>query len=204
MKREKIMNEIRKSLPYKRFEHTLGVTYTAACLAMRYGADVEKARIAGLLHDSAKYMSSKEKIQTCLRNGIPISEYEEKNPELLHAKLGAYLAEKQYGIDDPEILSAITWHTTGKPGMTLLEKILYIADYMEPNRDQAPNLTKVRELAFVDLDECLFMILRDSMVYLSVRNIIIDPMTQNTYEYYKALRESQGSYDNKIDLEESK
>ena len=192
MKREKIMNEIRKTLPSRRFEHTLGVTYTAACLAMRYGADVEKARIAGLLHDSAKYMSSKEKIQTCLKNGIPVSVYEEKNPELLHAKLGAYLAQKQYGVDDPEILSAITWHTTGKPDMTLLEKIIYIADYMEPNRDQAPNLPKVRELAFVDLDECLFIILRDSILYLSVRNITIDPMTQKTYEYYKALRESQG------------
>lgn len=192
MKREKIMNEMRKSLPSRRFEHTLGVTYTAACLAMRYGADIEKARIAGLLHDSAKYMSSKEKIQTCLKNGLPVSQYEEKNPELLHAKLGAYLAEDRYGISDPEILSAITWHTTGKPDMTLLEKILYIADYMEPNRDQAPNLPEVRKLAFVDLDECLFLILKDSIAYLSGRSITIDPMTQTTYEYYKALRESQG------------
>ena len=192
MKREKIMNEMRKSLPSGRFEHTLGVTYTAACLAMRYGEDMEKARIAGLLHDSAKYMSSKEKIQTCLKNGLPVSEYEEKNPELLHAKLGAYLARKRYGIDDQEILSAITWHTTGKPDMTLLEKILYIADYMEPNRDQAPNLPKVRELAFKDLDECLFLILKDSITYLSGRSITIDPMTQKTYEYYKSLRESQG------------
>ncbi len=193
MKREKIMNAIRKSLPSRRFEHTLGVTYTAACLAMRYGEDIEKARIAGLLHDSAKYMSSKEKIQTCLKNGLSVSEYEEKNPELLHAKLGAYLAREEYGISDPEILSAITWHTTGKPDMTLLEKILYIADYMEPNRDQAPNLPEVRRLAFLDLDECLFLILKDSVSYLASRNIIIDPMTQTTYEYYKALRENQGN-----------
>ena len=76
--------------------------------------------------------------------------------------------------------------------MTLLEKILYIADYMEPNRDQAPNLPKVRELAFKDLDECLFLILKDSITYLSGRSITIDPMTQKTYEYYKSLRESQG------------
>ena len=192
MKREKIMNEMRKTLPSRRYEHTLGVTYTAVCLAMRYGADIEKARIAGLLHDSAKYMSSKEKIQTCLKNGLPVSQYEEKNPELLHAKLGAYLAENQYGISDPEILSAITWHTTGKPDMTLLEKILYIADYMEPNRDQAPNLPEVRKLAFVDLGECLFLILKDSITYLSGRSITIDPMTQTTYDYYKALREKQG------------
>ena len=192
MKREKIMNEMRKSLPSRRFEHTLGVTYTAACLAMRYGADIEKARIAGLLHDSAKYMSSKEKIQTCLKNGLSVSQYEEKNPELLHAKLGAYLAENRYGISDPEILSAITWHTTGRPDMTLLEKILYIADYMEPNRDQAPNLPEVRKLAFVDLDECLFLILKDSITYLSGRSITIDPMTQTTYDYYNALREKQG------------
>ncbi len=188
MKRDRITEQLNKNLSGKRFEHTLGVTYTAACLAMRYGADMDKARTAGLLHDCAKALSSKEKLNACRKLGIPISEVEEKNPELLHAKLGACFAKKDYGVDDPEILSAITWHTTGKPGMNLLDKILYIADYMEPNRDQAPNLPRVRELAFVDLDECLFLILKDTVTYLESRNISVDPITQETYEYYKSLR----------------
>ena len=191
MKREKIVDELRKTLKAKRFEHTMGVTYTAACLAMRYGADQEKARTAGLLHDCAKYLSPKEKISGCKRFGLSVSEFEEKNPELLHAKLGACIAREQYGIDDPEILSAITWHTTGKPGMSLLDKILYIADYMEPNRDQAPNLAKVRSIAFKDLDECLFLILKDTVAYLSGRKITIDPITFETYEYYKSLRSGE-------------
>ena len=191
MKREKIIEELRKTLKAKRFEHTMGVTYTAACLAMRYGADQEKARMAGLLHDCAKYLSPKEKISGCMKYGLTVSEFEEKNPELLHAKLGAAIAREKYGIDDPEILSAITWHTTGKPGMDLLDKILYIADYMEPNRDQAPNLKEVRRIAFLDLDECLYLILKDTVAYLSGRKITIDPITNETYEYYKSLRSGE-------------
>ena len=167
MTREEIRKDLKNLLSEKRFEHTLGVEYTSACLAMRYGADMEKARMAGLLHDCAKYLSAEDKIAYSKRYGMPISKYEKKNPELLHAKLGACFANVKYGIADPEILSAITWHTTGKPDMSLLDKIVYVADYLEPNRNQAPNLAEVRELAFKDLDECLCQILEDSIKYLS-------------------------------------
>ena len=101
---------------------------------MCYGADLEKALTAGLLHDCAKGRGVKEQIRYCEKHGILLTEAELAMPALIHAKLGAYLAEKDYGITDPEILDAITYHTTGRPDMSLLEKIIYIADYIEPNR----------------------------------------------------------------------
>ena len=149
---------------------------------------MEKARMAGLLHDCAKYLSADDKIAYSKRFGMPMSKYEKKNPELLHAKLGACFAHTKYGVTDPEILSAITWHTTGKPDMSLLDKIVYVADYLEPNRNQAPNLHEVRELAFWDLDECLCQILEDSIKYLSNKKSTTDPMTMRTWEYYRIYR----------------
>ena len=109
-----------------------------------------------------------------------------KNPELLHAKLGAYLAEMRYNIHDQEILSSIVWHTTGRPGMSLLEKIIFIADYMEPNRNHAPNLGEVRKIAFEDLDVCLRKILEDMVIYLESSGFVTDPMTRETLEFYRS------------------
>ena len=120
---QKIKEDLKKKLSSKRYEHTMGVEYTSTCLAMRYGADIEKARLAGLLHDCAKYLSSEEKLSECERYGIPVSAYERKNPELLHAKLGACFANELYGVTDPEILSAIIWHTTGCPEIIVANKL---------------------------------------------------------------------------------
>lgn len=135
--------------------------------------------------DCAKYLSSEEKLSECERYGIPVSAYERKNPELLHAKLGACFANELYGVTDPEILSAIIWHTTGCPEMSLLDKIVFIADYMEANRNQAEDLPEVRALAFKDLDACLRLILEDTIAYLAKKKSVTDPMTQKTFDYYK-------------------
>lgn len=180
-----------QELDEPRYQHTLGVMYTAASMAMRYGEDVEKALIAGLLHDCAKCIPGVEKIQMCNENGIEISDTEMKNPGLLHAKLGAFLAEKEYGVNDSDILMSIRSHTTGRPTMSLLEKIIYIADFMEPGRKELPNMADVRKLAFEDIDKCLFRILKDSLVYLKSRDFAIDPMTEETYNYYKAILEGE-------------
>jgi predicted HD superfamily hydrolase involved in NAD metabolism len=174
-----------------RYQHTLGVMYTAASMAMCHGADVEKAMIAGLLHDCAKCIPAGTKILLCKKFQIEIEECEQMNPGLLHAKLGAFLAEKEYGIEDSDILMSIKSHTTGRPGMSLLEKINYIADYMEPGRKELPNMKDVRKLAFEDIDKCLFRILKDSLVYLKSRDFAIDPMTEETYNYYKAIMEGE-------------
>lgn len=170
-----------------RYQHTIGVMNTAVELAKHYEVDVDKARIAGLLHDCAKGFTGQRNLELCEKYGLPISETEQKNLGLLHAKLGAYLARQEYGIDDEEILDAIRWHTTGRPKMTPLDKIIYIADYIEPNRNQAPNLDQIRRLAMVDLDECLYTILEDSLAYLKTKNEVVDQMTEETYLYYKEL-----------------
>lgn len=181
----KIQMKLEKELDKERFQHTLGVMYTSAAMAMRYEADQKRALLAGLLHDCAKCIPGDKKIQLCEKHHLGVSEVERKNPSLLHAKLGAFIAEEKYHIKEREILDAIRSHTTGRPGMSLLEKIVYIADYMEPGRKELPNMADVRRLAFTDIDACLYRILKDSLLYLNTRNISVDPMTQMTYEYYK-------------------
>ncbi len=185
--RRKMMTELDKD----RYEHTLGVMYTAASLAMRYDEDIEKALIAGLLHDCAKCLSGDTKIKLCKKYHLNVSEVEKENPSLLHAKLGAFLAAKKYHIKDKDIINAIASHTTGCPHMSLIDKIIYIADYIEPGRKELPNMAEVRKLAFTDIDACLYRILEDSLEYLAGRNVPIDPMTEKTYLYYKSKREEK-------------
>lgn len=179
-----IKKELEHDLDSKRYEHTLGVAYTAACLAMRYGYDMEKAYITGLLHDCAKCMSNKDKLEYCEKYDIPVTKVEQENPSLLHAKVGAEMSRRKYDIKDSEIYQAIMYHTTGHPQMTLLDKIIYISDYMEPHRDEAPNLDSVRKQAFIDIDATLLTILKDSVAYLEKSDKTVDPMTMETYLYY--------------------
>ena len=186
----KTKKTLRKYLDRDRFEHSEGVMYTAAALAMRYGENLEKAQIAGILHDCAKCIPDNKKLKICEKNHIEITEAEKCSPFLLHAKVGAYIAKEKYDIEDAEILDAIACHTTGKPAMTLLDKIIYISDYMEPMRSKASNLEEVRKMAFVDLDETLFKILSDTLVYLEKSSKKMDPMTMQTYEYYREQRDS--------------
>lgn len=179
-----IKKELEHDLDSKRYEHTLSVAYTAACLAMRYDYDMEKAYVAGLLHDCAKCMSNKDKIEYCEKHDIPITAIELENPSLLHAKVGAEISRHKFDIEDSEIYRAIFYHTTGHPNMSLLDKIIYVADYMELHRDEAPNLDLVRKQVFVDINAALFTILKDSVAYLDKSDKTVDPMTMDTYLYY--------------------
>lgn len=180
----KIRKKLEKDLDHKRFEHTLGVAYTACALAMCHQADIDKAQVAGLLHDCAKCMDNERKIAICKKQNIAITDIERQNPFLLHAKVGCYIAKKQFHIHDTDILNAVLNHTTGRPGMSLLEKIIYIADYIEPGRKHAPNLNEVRRLAFKDIDGALLKILQDTLVYLKSIDSPVDPATRQTYDYY--------------------
>lgn len=179
-----LKKDLKKEIDDSRFEHTLGVMYTCAALAMRYEYDLEKAMLAGLLHDCAKCMPNAKKLKMAEKHHLEISSLERKNPFMLHAKLGAFLAKKKYDIEDEEILNAIRWHTTGRPDMTLLDKIVYVSDYIEPRRDKAPNLPKIRQLAFMDLDQALIKILEDTLGYLGDSAEHVDAMTKKTYDYY--------------------
>lgn len=174
-----------KVLEKKRFQHTISVATTASCMAMRYGEDAYKAYLAGLLHDSAKCIDNDKKLSICKKYKLDINDAEKKNPDLLHAKVGSVLAKYKYHIDDEDILSAIRWHTTGKPDMTTLEKIIYIADYIEPLRKKQDNMDVVRQLAFSDLDLCMATILEGTIQYLKNKNAEIDNITMETYKYYE-------------------
>lgn len=189
----KLQNKMKKTLEPKRFEHTLGVAYTAANLAFKYGYDEKKALIAGLLHDSAKCLSHSKRLSVCQKNGIEITRVEEQNPVLLHAKVGAYFAKEKYGIDDVDIINAITYHTTGRPDMGLLEKIIYVADFIEPHRKKLPCLAQIRRTAYDDLDMAIFMILENSLSYLEKGESKIDEKTRETYEFYKNIIEKRGT-----------
>lgn len=185
-----LRKQMEKVQDEKRYEHTLGVAFTAASLAMRYGADVKQAQVAGLLHDCAKCMTNEERLSICKKNKLEVTPVEKANPFLLHAKVGAFLAKEKYGIQDEEILSAVCCHTTGRPNMTLLEKIVFTADYIEPSRKTAPNLDEVRTMAFQNLDIALCKILSDTLNYLDTVDQEIDPMTKETYHYYNGEREN--------------
>ncbi len=171
----------------KRFAHTLGVEFTAAALAMRYQADVTDAQIAGLLHDCAKCLTDEKRVSICEKHQIPMTDIERRNPFLLHAKVGEFLAKEKYGITNPDILNAIRFHTTGRENMSLLERIVFVADYIEPGRRQAPNLAEIRQLAFTDLDTAMLKILEDTLSYLKATGGELDPMTEITYEYCRRM-----------------
>lgn len=180
-----IRGKLSKKLKKDRFEHTIGVMYTAASLAMCYGEDIEKALRAGLLHDCAKYCPAEDQIRLCRKHNIELTKSELEMPALIHAKLGAYLAQHKYKTEDPEILNAVRYHTTGRPGMTMLEKIIYIADYIEPNRKVIPGLQEIRNIVFQDIDRAVYLSARRTVRYLKDGGRAVDPMTVSTCEYYK-------------------
>ena len=179
-----IQDDLRQKLKPGRYRHTIGVMETAANLAMRYGMPIEKLRMAGLLHDCAKCYSNQELMDFCSRYHLSISAAEEQSPHLLHAKVGAYLAEKQYQVKDPSILHAIRNHTTGAPAMSLAEQIVFVADYIEPNRDRAKRLAEIRQLAYFDLDLTTAMILEDTIEFLKQKKQPMDNKTLETYHYF--------------------
>lgn len=165
----------------KRHAHILGVEETAVELARKWGADPVLARRAGILHDCTKYLTPQEHFDLCAAAGVEVDPLERDNPKLLHAKTGAILARDLYG-QPREVYDAIYWHTTGREGMALLEKILYVADYMEPNRD-FDGVDEMRRLAWSDLDGALLMGLQMAIDDLKERKLIIHHNTQEAYDW---------------------
>ena len=180
-----IKNDLKKVLNEHRYTHTLGVADTAKKMAEVFGVNPNMAYLAGVLHDCAKYYSNDELIRTCAKNNISISKYEQKAPYLLHGKVGAYVAETKYHIEDVEILNAVKWHTTGKADMTKLEQIIFCADYIEPNRTVQPNLSYLREISLENLDLLTYHIAKDTLNYLTSKGHIIDNYTEEAYKFYK-------------------
>lgn len=180
----KLAEEMKKELKLGRYIHTLGVANTAYALALKWNYPAHTAMVAGMLHDSAKCISDEKRLNICEKNSIPITDIEYKYPHLLHGKVGAYYCKNKYDVFDEQIAHAITVHTTGCPAMNLLDKIIFVADYIEPGRDKQPRLDILRTTAYNDLDKCVFMILEDTVEYLNTNPDMVDPTTIDTYNYY--------------------
>ena len=180
----KLREKVKQRQNAKRYEHTLGVAYTAACIAFTVDTPPLKAELAGLLHDCAKCYTDKELISMCRQGKVELTKEELASPAVIHAKYGSYMAEHEFGICDRDILNAIRYHTTGRPDMSTLEKIIFTADYIEPLRDKASNLNEARKLAFTDLDECVYNILDASVKYLSGQGMAIVPDSLQAYKWY--------------------
>lgn len=157
----------------KRVRHVIGCSDTAMRLAQGYGEDPIVARRAGILHDITKALNAEEQLHLCEKYAIILNQFERDNPKLLHAKTGATIAKKVFGEDDA-VYRAIYWHTTGKAGMSAMEKIIYLADYMEPNRN-FDGVNELRRLTNENLDAGLLMGLRMSVEQLTARGMQIDP-----------------------------
>jgi nicotinate-nucleotide adenylyltransferase len=158
-----------------RVRHVQGTEATGAALAQRWGADEAKARRAAILHDCTKYLNCEEQIALCLQYGEELDDLERAEPKLLHAKTGAWIAKDRFGVDD-EIFNAIYWHTTGRADMTLLEKVIYLADYMEPGRS-FPGVERLRALAETDLDAALLLGFEMSIREMEERELPLHPNT---------------------------
>lgn len=188
MTNAEIIADLKKTQNRHRFEHTMGVAKTAKKMAEVLGENPNKAYLAGLLHDCAKCISDEEKIKICKENSIEISASEKCNPFLLHAKAGAYFTQYKYHITDTDIINAVRYHTTGRPDMSLLEKIIFTADYIEPGRNKQPNLEELRKSAYLDIDFTVYMILRDTLNYLETKGQEnIDGYTKDAFLFYKKL-----------------
>ena len=170
-------------LKHKRIPHVLGTEQEAVRLAERYGADVEKARTAALLHDCTKKLDMPSQLALCGQYGIELDELEQQALKLLHSKTGAAVARDVFGVDD-EIYSAIWYHTTGRANMTLLEKIIYLADYIEPTRD-FPGVDQLRSACYRDLDEGLLLGLEMTIQEMTAMG---NPVHHATVEARDALK----------------
>ena len=186
---ETMQEKLQSAISVKRYIHTLGVADEAVKLAEIYGTaqDQQKARVAGLLHDCAKDYPESMRQRFCKEYKVKTDEIMNKQTDLIHPFLGAEVAKREYQVMDEDVLNAIRYHTTGSPNMSLLEKIIFIADYIEPNREKFGGLDEARRLAYLDLDKAMAYILENTIEYVKARGRLLHPLSQEALEYYKNL-----------------
>lgn len=173
---EKIKNVLQKRLTKKRYLHSLGVQKTAIELAKVYNVSQKKASIAGLAHDCAKDFDDDMLLNYATQFDILIDGVSKHQIQLLHGFVGAELAKREFGIEDDEILNAIRFHTTGKENMTTIEKIIYLADYIEPNRN-FKGIDKIRKVALSSLDKATLMAFDNTINYVILKGELLHPNT---------------------------
>lgn len=177
MEIKEIIDILSQMISSKRLTHSLGVVESAEKLAKIYNEDINKVQIAAILHDCAKCLSKEEVLHYVEKYGILLDEVEKKEIELSHGIIGAYLAKNIFKISDEYVLSAITYHTTGKEDMSKLDKIIYLADFIEPNR-LYPGVDELREIAYNgDLNKALLMSFDNTIKYVISINKLLHPRT---------------------------
>ena len=182
---------VRGRLSDKRYEHTINVKKMAVKLAKRYGADEEKAALAAILHDSAKEIS-KDEMREIMRQYPQYAEGGESRPApVWHGICGSILARTQWGVEDEAILSAIACHTAGKPGMSKLDKIVYLADMTSAERDW-PGVNKLRKLELKDLDAAMLAALKQTNDFVLSQGKPLDPVSKAAYDDIKARVNARG------------
>lgn len=174
---------VRDRLTEERYAHVLAVRDCAAKLAELYGVDREKAELAGVLHDYARDLPGEVLLSLAEERGIPFSEIDRKVPILLHGPVGAALVREELGVENPEVLEAIALHTLGGAGMSMLAKIVYVADIIAADRD-FPGVNRLRQLAGEDLDRALVECLATTLRYCLERRRLIHPQTITAWNYY--------------------
>ena len=179
------------ALSAKRFAHTLGVAATARRLALIHGLDADKAEAAALLHDCAKCMPLADMQRIARENRLTEDESLLTSGALLHSVAGAHVAHADYGVDDPILLSAIRRHTTGAPGMTKLDMAVWLADAIEPTREDYPGLTDLRALAEVSLEKAILSSMESTLAYVRKRGKSVHPATMETVAWLRTLPECQ-------------
>lgn len=179
MDRAKALALVKEQLTDKRYQHTIGVMETAVQLAEKYGVDRKKAELAAIFHDYAKFRPKEEMEKIIVKEGMP-KQLLEFHSELWHAPVGAYLVRIEAGIHDEDILQAIRFHTTGNKNMNMLDKIVFLADYIEPGR-KFPGVEDVRKVALENLNEAVIMALRNTIKFLLDKKQLIYPDTLETY-----------------------
>jgi predicted HD superfamily hydrolase involved in NAD metabolism len=190
---EDLKKWLKSRLDEERYMHSLGTEESARDLAQRFGADPDKAALAGLLHDNAKSISKEEMLKIIEENNLPVSEFEKRSPKVLHAPVGAFLAQKELGITDEDVLNSIRYHTTGRINMSNLEKIVYLADKIEPNTREEEYREKIVSVLNKtnDLDEAILLSYDITIRSLLNRKMIITPETINVWNNLILRREKQ-------------
>ena len=181
MKYEQAKKLVRKNLSEKRYTHTKNVKKMAVKLAKRWGADPEKAALAAILHDAAKELPKDKQLQIFAENAIIAENAPMRPTSVWHGIAAAILCETEWGVHDPEVLSAIRCHTTGKPGMSLLDKIIYMADMTSAERDY-PGVEALREEEFEDLDMALLHALKRTIDFVKEKGGRLDDQSVAAYE----------------------
>lgn len=178
---KQMREQLKSRLKPSRFLHSEGVAETAAFLGERFQLDIEQCRVAGLLHDCARQYSDKQLQAEADRRGISYGEVDKAKPLLLHAYVGASLVKEDYGVTDQAICQAIFRHTVGGAGMTELDKVIYFADMIEPNRDY-PQVEELRRLSrLASLDEMFFAGLVQSLNFVLKKGSLVHPDTVTAY-----------------------